>query len=149
MTAIHFSTLPVTNAKPWSHPSLTLLQPRRRTLHLYLMLLSAAQVRPALCNHVAYSAWCFCPEASSPDSPQARSCRPFLSLLKCPLGTDPSPDTTAPSLRDSSTALTTCLPAGGCIALLSVSPRGWLCLSRSLLRLRDPQDDGSLWRCGV
>jgi hypothetical protein len=36
MAAVHFSALPVTNAKPWSHPLLTLLQPRRRTLHAVL-----------------------------------------------------------------------------------------------------------------
>ena len=45
MAAVHFSALPVTHAKPWSHPSLALLQPRwslpflqprRRALHTVL-----------------------------------------------------------------------------------------------------------------
>ena len=132
MAAVHFSTLPVTNAKPWSHPSLTLLQPRRRTLRLYLMLLSAAQVRPAFCDHVACSAWCFCPEASSPDSPQSRSCRPFLSLLKCPLDTGGSrpvswPHKPLPYVTPARRSPPACLLTATLLSCLSLPGAGFAC----------------------
>lgn len=119
IAAVHFPTLPVTNAKPWSHPLLTVLQPR---WSLPSPPTPAGALLPAVRDVVVQSGqvclWTAALGASAlKPLPQVVSRLPpsiLLSLLKCLLGTGESRPLTKhhkPLPYLTPTALTTCLPA--------------------------------------
>ena len=146
MGAVHFSTLAVTNA----NPGVILLSANSPPAKLVFAIPPTPQANSDLRTlHLILLPCTLFPTYSQGSLLQSLHLCSNAHLAK--EGPDPSPNAASPFLAWLSSIAPATISHPACLALflycLSL-PGAEFCLSCSLSRLQDPQDDGSLWECG-